>query len=421
MNTPTDTIRNATLSDLAELLKDQDARKIDMVVPAAKLQARNGQLVVAGAEAQLDDDGVTQVDGIYTPTAVCDEGVADKLGVPVAYLKRLRQERPDLYDANVNGWLHGSPDKVVDDAENPGMVRFVPGSGDDPRKFMLRAFRGAEGTTGVARSLLSDTYKRMDHFDVLTAALSGIRDSGTEVVVDSCDLSERRMQVRIAAPAIAALAPVLLANYRSPWGGELRPVGQEPDAREAQWRAHAGYERGEEPVVFAGFVLSNSETGGGAFTITPRFVVKVCKNGLTITEDVLRNVHLGGRLEEGVVRWSEGTERKNLELVASRTRDAVATFLDIDYMTAALAKIEAKAGVRVTDAVATIQNIGKALRFSEAETKSVLDHFVMGGQGTAGGVLNAVTSAAQTLTDADAAADLEAQGIKAMELAAASA
>jgi hypothetical protein len=42
-----------------------------------------------------------------------------------------------------------------------------------------------------------------------------------------------------------------------------------------------------------------------------------------------------------------------------------------------------------------------------------------GGQRTAGGVLQAVTSYAQTIASADVANEIEAQGIKAMELAAA--
>ena len=51
---------------------------------------------------------------------------------------------------------------------------------------------------------------------------------------------------------------------------------------------------GAEPIVFAGFVISNSETGGGAFSVTPRLVVKVCNNGLTITADALRAIKATG-------------------------------------------------------------------------------------------------------------------------------
>ena len=99
--------RNATLEDLATLLKDQQARKVDMVVPASKIESAGGLLMVKGADAVIDESGVTQADGVYRPTVVCDEGIADKFKIPLAYVRRLRDERPDLFDANVNGWLHG--------------------------------------------------------------------------------------------------------------------------------------------------------------------------------------------------------------------------------------------------------------------------------------------------------------------------
>jgi len=47
-----------------------------------------------------------------------------------------------------------------------------------------------------------------------------------------------------------------------------------------------------------------------------------------------------------------------------------------------------------------------------------LAHFIRGGDLTAGGVMHAVTSTAQTLTDADAAHDMEAQALPTLEAAA---
>lgn len=58
--------------------------------------------------AQLTPEGVTLTVGAYTPTEVCDQGLADKLGIPGGYRWRLRAEQPGLYDANVNGWLSRS-------------------------------------------------------------------------------------------------------------------------------------------------------------------------------------------------------------------------------------------------------------------------------------------------------------------------
>lgn len=400
------TTRNATLADLAELLQEQQARKLDVVAQATQVRAVNGRIVLAGTEAEMTEEGVTATDGTFGPTAVCDEGLADKLRIPVAYLKRLREARPDLYDANVNGWLHGAWGAPT--SEYGDVARTVE---PDARKFMVRTFRGDAGDQGIARAFLSDTYRIVDNFDVLTATLEGVRDAGVEVNVVGCDLTERRMHVRVACPQVTALAPALLEGYRSPFDAGV--------ARAGESTVNLGGGGGQElPVVFAGFHVSNSEVGGGAFQIVPRIVVRVCSNGMTVTRDAMRAVHLGGRLEEGVIRWSADTQRRSLDLVTAQARDAVATFLDSDYLDMVVGKIEEQAGHRLDAPAEAVEVIGRQLKFSEERTKGILDHFICGGQATAGGVLNAVTSYAQVIPDADEAAEVEGHGLRVLELAA---
>jgi hypothetical protein len=367
-------IRTATLEDLAALLRDQQARKVDIVAPATAIRAGAGDLVVDASVPLIGPGGVTMTAGTYRPTEVCDQGIADKLGIPVAYLRRLREQRPALYDANVNGWLGG-----------------------DDRRFLVRCLRGDDGG-GAARAFLSDGYKIIDSLDVLMAVLEGIRGCGVPVEVAGCDLTDRRMYVRVTCPDVAVLAPALLAGYRSPFTGA------------------AG---ADNPVVSAGFVLSNSETGCGAFTLTPRLVVRVCDNGMTITRDAIRAVHLGERHDAGVVTWSGNTQDKTLALITAKTTDAVATFLNPEYVQAAVREIEKAAGHPVTDPQETVRTVSQRLRFTDAQQKDILTHFIRGGDVTAGGILHAVTSVAQTLPDADAAHEMEAQGLRALEIAAA--
>lgn len=404
--------RNATLQDLAALLQAQHTRKLDVVAPASTIKASDGRLVIIGAEPILGEDGVTPADGSYLPTDICDAQIADKLGIPVVYLRRMRVARPDLYDANVNGWLHDRD-----------------GEDGDRRSFLVRCFRGDETGEGIARAWLSDRYGLIDNLDVLMATLDGVRRAGVEVEIDGCDLTDSRMYVRVVAPQVAAMAPDLLAGYRTPFtdGGAQR-AGQWdlsvggggwtiPRALQAAQAEGKGYEPGAEPVVFAGFVITNSETGGGAFTITPRIVVQICHNGLTMTADALRAVHIGAKLQQGAIDWSADTQRKALDLVVAQSRDAVAKFLDVDYVKAKVAELEDAAGAKVDDAVKTIATIGKTLNFTEAEQASILEHFFTAGQRTAGGIMHAVTSVAQTIESGDRAHELEAVAVRAMHLA----
>jgi len=194
--------RHAGLAELATLLHAQEARKVDVVASPNSMRMADGLLYVHGAEQEITLDGVTNVEGVYRPTDVFNETIATRLNIPTAYLKRLHAERPDLYDANVNGILHGGG-----------------GSPGTDRNFMVRAFRGDDGQVGVARAVMSDSYKIMDNFDVLVATLQGLRDAGVFGQVRTADLSERRMVVRVVAPKIQALAPDLLRGYRSPFTG----------------------------------------------------------------------------------------------------------------------------------------------------------------------------------------------------------
>ncbi|MFC1442871.1 DUF932 domain-containing protein [Streptacidiphilus sp. N1-10] len=367
--------RNASLGELAALLQDEHHHKLDVVAPASTIRAEDGRLIIHGTAHELSPTGVTTRAGAFRPTGVCEAGIAEKLGIPVGYLRKVRTEAPDLWDANVNGWLDRTD-----------------------RSFMVRTLLPGHQGEGIARAMLSTGYRIIDNLDILTAALDGVRSAGVDVRIDSCDLSDKRMYVRVIANQVRAYAPKLLRNYRSPFTGD----------------------RGaDNPVVFAGFEISNSETGCGAFTITPRLVVKVCKNGMTITKDAERNVHLGGRHDDGVVKWSNETVERVLKVVTSKTADAVRTFLRESYVQEQLHRIESTAGTPITNPEETITTVSKALRFNEDTRAALFNHFIAGADVTAGGVLHAVTSVAQTLPDADEAHDLEAQGLRAMELAAA--
>ena len=57
--------RNATLTDLAALLRNQQARKVNVVAPASAIHARHGQLVVDGTAPVLGDNCVTLTTGTF--------------------------------------------------------------------------------------------------------------------------------------------------------------------------------------------------------------------------------------------------------------------------------------------------------------------------------------------------------------------
>lgn len=386
----TTSLRNATMAEIADVLKAQADARFDVVAHSSSLRFEGGNLQVAGAEAIIDENGVTPVEVCLTPTQIFDEGLALRLDIPIRYMRKMREaNKIDLFDTNLNTWLENSA-----------------------KQWFVRGFKGTDEVCGVGRAFLSDRFNCYDNFDVLLAALKGIQDAGIEASVVGCDLSERRMSVKVACPAIEVLAPDLLANYRTPL--------DDNDPNRARMAQEHGWIRNDDrPVVFAGFVISNSETGGGAFSITPRLMVQVCRNGLVITKDAMRKVHLGSKMDEGVIEWSDETNKRNVALVTSQATDAVTSFCNVEYVRAKIAEIEEAAGVEVREPTKVIEKVSKALSFTADEAEGILSCFIKGGQMTAGGVMQAVTAHAQQVLDPDRSAYLEESGIQALSLAAA--
>jgi len=444
------TVRNANLGDLMGLLREQQARKVDLVVPAEQMRFSGGQLVITGQEMILEEDGFTDPNGEYWPTQIFDDQVAERLDITSSYLRRLRhgktvqgkQTQPprlDLWDSNVNGLLRGRKPLLKHQAftpegeEKPEPIVVREGAAADKRSFFLRLIRPDEGP-GIARAMLSNKFARLDNVDGLLTMLDGIREAGvsTDQLNIYGDLSETRMMVHVAAPQILAAAPGLLEGYRSPFD-----TGIEGAKRQTQWLSldqrielgrqfrerghgdghHGFYEPGNEPLVHAGFLLTNSEVGNGRWQIMPAITVLRCSNGLMMTKDGFARTHVGSRLDDGHVAWSEDTNSKELMLVRAQTRDVVKAVLSTDYLEKAINDLEAKAGKPVTEPKRTIEVVAKKLAFSKDEAEGILAHFLMSGQLTTGGVMNAVTSFSQTVSDPDAAHDLNVRALEAMELA----
>jgi hypothetical protein len=368
--------RNIGVENLAAMLKDQSTRAIDVIAGAAATQCVDGNLVLNNTEPNIGPDGVTMTAGTYAMNDIARSGVADKLGIPMPYLRRMAAENLPLLDANVNSWLER-----------------------DHRRFLIRCLRGDSGV-GVARAFLSDRYARIDNFDVLLAALDGIRQAGVNTQVATCDLTDRRMYVRVVSPDVQVAAPQLLKNYRSPFDGR----------------------RGEDlPFLSGGFLITNSETGCGRYGIAPWLRVEVCRNGMTVDRGTLVRTHIGARItdDDGVLEPSPETVQHTLNLIKSQTTDAVRAFLDVDFVTRAVRDLEKAAGVTVEEPDATIKVVGQRLRYTEEQQQSILAHFIRGGDLSAGGIMQAVTSVAQTIPDADDAYKLESTAPQALRLAAA--
>jgi len=364
------------------LLQTREAHMVDLVAPAASLVSSGARLAIGGLDPVLTDDGFYQVNGLYRPTSTVYQQLANVLEIPSKYLKKMAfgdEGDVELFDRNVNHWL-AKADKEL-------LVRTM--WGQDPN---------FPDTTGVVRAVLSDRYGISDNLDTALAVVEGLSAAGLDSTnIRSLDLTEDKLYIRVEAPEVQVIARDFLGDYRSPFTGQSAK---------------------DLPVISAGIIYRNSEVGTGASEIVPYIVVQVCKNGMTMTHDKFARRHVGGRLESGVVRWSDETRKASAAFIKAQVTDATKQFLTEDYVQASVDKLAKDAGEEIADVTKTIEVIGKELSYSEDDQKGILAMFIKGGVSTSGGILQAVTAHSQTIEDADRRFEFNDTGVPAMKIAA---
>lgn len=339
------------LQNLVATLEAQQAQKADYVVPSESLVMEGGLISTKNGDRK-----------IYAPNEIFHEGLSDKLSIPLTYYRRMRAERPELLDMNVNGWLQHMGGKNV----------------------LLRTFESAE--KNVARAFLSDRYMALDNYDVLFTVLEAIKKMGVKVEIKNADVTDKRLYLNVVAPDIEIQATEFLKHY-------LRENG------------------GAGNGIVSGFTISNSEVGCGQFSVRPRAVIIKCNNGLIKPEDAFSRVHLGSKLETGVIQWSQETRNRNLQLVMSQVTDAINTYLSQDYLGKMVADIARAHEIKLEHPIDTVHHVCKELRYTEEQRKSILAHFVTDGDTKASGIIHAITRHAQT-EDADTRNDMETDAFK---------
>lgn len=285
------------------------------------------------------------------------EQIGARLGIPRSYYTRCDREAPDLLLDNVNYWFRQKNDRRL--------IRILDGK--------VRAF-------------LSDRYARIDHVDVLRAIEQPLVHLQGEcgARVESCQVTDAKMYVKIVVPGIE----------------EAVDVGD---------------------VVQAGFVISNSEIGAGAFTVQQMVYRLVCKNGM-VRGQSLRKTHLGGRISDDgdASIWSDDTRRSEDNTTLLAARDVVRAATDMTRFQAVVARMREVGHMPdATNSISTVERLGKTYGLSDVEQGLVLNCFVANaprdGLGLYG-LLNAVTEASQSIEDYERATDLEELGGNLLDL-----
>lgn len=338
------------LTTLVQKLEAAHKVKQDLVVPT-------GYINYNGIDAIMEIAGQQ-----YDVTDYAHMQIADKLEIPRQYYKKMMTQEPELLEKNVNMWL----------------------SKKEKTKYLLRTFNyGQEDTKNVLRALLSDRYNMIDNYDVLVCALEAIKNTGVEIEIVKAEVTETKMYLHVVAPSIHTEATGLLDEY-------------------LQNKNTAVVGRG----IISGLVISNSEVGAGTFEISARAQILQCKNGMHDRNAKFRKVHLGGRLDEGTIEWSQQTKNKNYELIMSQVTDSVKVYLSEEYLGQLTDKLWKAKGVEVQHPTGMIERVANELMIPETYRANILSHYMKDGDHSGLGVINAITRTTQHM-DADSQWQIE--------------
>lgn len=236
-----------------------------------------------------------------------------------------------------------------------------------PNKRMVRTLGGD------VRGFLSNRYNRIENEEIAEQVLPILLNTpGINVV--SAEITERRMYIQATTTRIT---------------GEVK--------------------KGD--VVQAGVVISNSEVGHGAVSISPLIFRLVCLNGMISADGKLRANHVGGRIEETEALYADDTRQADDRAILLKVRDHVRGALDEALFGKRVQKMAELAGAEITGSIeAVVEVLSKKVGATEGEKDGILKALIKGGDLSAWGLINAVTYQAHGVADYDRGVEFEKAG-----------
>jgi len=338
-----------TLQELAVEVERQAASKQDYLAPSRLMQVHT-----ATGTTTLELPKV----GEFPLNNLAHEQLSAHLNIPRAYYTRLQAEQPALLDTNINTLLGAR------EGQEQRMVRTLDGN---------------------TRAILSDKYRPLDYYDLLSAALPVLGDMGVSLL--SCEVTERRLYLKVVDQRIERDVPT---------GAKMG-------------NGHAFFD-----TLSPAMILTNSEVGLGMLGIETAVWTRLCTNLAISKERSLRKYHVGARAEFGDgarEMFSDETKRLTDASFWSQVGDVVRGAFERARFDALVDDIQATAERRLTgDPHKAVEAITNKYGLFEEEGSAVLRHFIEGGSLTQYGLYNAVTRASADVADYDRATELERLG-----------
>lgn len=329
------------------------------VIERIHTEAPKDQIVRLAAvkfTAEADGLGIGVGDDAYRPSRYALDQIAERVSVPSKYLRALV--------GTLSPGEQGDPESdVVVDAWQRELAAHTL-----TQHYSHEAGRGlVRSVKGQLRGWLSDRYRRLDSRPLVDTLVQESDKVGA-IPMDGC-ATETRVALKVVIPRVMEPVP-----------GEYLVYGVE-------W--------------------SNSDYGNGTNSIRAFALRVACLNGMT-RENLLREIHLGGRLNEEL-GFSDRTYRLDTAASVSAVRDVVKGALGPVGMQSLTDKIQAAAAkpYSAKELARAVRNVPKATGQKIVEAYESQDVVNLPPGETAWRASNAVSWIARHAKDAEARLDLE--------------
>lgn len=336
------------LAELGRELERIRQNSYDVVVPSSQLKVETNGDGYGIKMVVPHHDGTIGKHGL---TEYAHSQLSDKTKIPRKYYERMRLEgKYDLLAQNVNAWL---PEK------ERRLIRILDGN---------------------VRAILSDRYRPIDNYDVYLKTLTRFKHihdtKKVDITVADARLTDTHLYIKALSSELVDEIIDKLQNRNEP--------------------------------VQGGIIIRNSEVGAGAFRVEPFVQVIRCTNGL-ISLKKFSKVHLGRKLDEGEINWSDDIRKKEDDLLWAKIEEMIDNTFDKKIFHKWVDRMQGASEVELEKPKLALENITKRFNLPQREVEE-LENMFFKESPTQWGLAMAVTRYAHEQPDYNRQIELEEIG-----------
>lgn len=332
------------IEELADEIMRQREAKADYIVDTSKLCMENyGTDLVLRILDENNADRIEPLDIAET----AHRQIGTRLGIPAKYYGKMLSEHPDLLVTNVNAWFSR-----------------------EPSQRMLRVL------DGKVRAYLSNSYMRMDHYEIFASVLPIIGEI-PDVEFVSCQITDNRMYIKAVNPNLSA---------------EIAP----------------------DITVKAGVIISNSEVGLGSVSVQPLIYRVQNESGIVVGGATTKRIHRGrvNSADEHFLLASQEVLTEADRTFLTELQETVRSATDEEQFSQVVTLMQNARNqpMNTTDVPAVVHTASRDFGITDTEQTGVLQRLMESNDLSLYGLANAVTRHSQDIESYDRATDLEGIG-----------